>query len=325
MLLKIRVALLVLSLALNLQAQTIHQHLSELKQTEFALTLGHEIHPDKNAIYCSTLLLAWDGLRNNLGGSIEVDSVDRELYLLNHSKDFENTLLKNEYVSWHKIAFNSIHVKAEFKKSLPLLVRMSGYASELVFDGKEVPSFSDKGEGKESVDVRYYKDDNNVIVSLLLQNPSHELLLFKTESKFRTMREAVFALEESLKAGHAEMQGGTNTWKFDFTKDDNLIIPKIKFDIKTEYPSMEEKVVYSGRTRLDVMEVSQRIGFSLNEKGVETESTGYVHVALKQPVQDDARKPKKIIFDKPFFIFLKRKESVNPYLVLWIANAELMK
>ena len=35
-------------------------------------------------------------------------------------------------------------------------------------------------------------------------------------------------------------------------------------------------------------------------------------------------KPKKMIFNRPFLILLKRAESKNPYFGLWIANTELM-
>jgi hypothetical protein len=322
---KILTTLFVFSFIQNLNAQRRTQSLSEFKQTEFLPILEHQIHLDKNAIYCPTLLLVWDGLRNALGGSIEVDSVDRDLYLFNRSKDFENTLLKNEYLSSFKVTHNSIYVKAEFKKLLPLMVPMTGDVGELVFDRKEVASFSNKGEGNESAELRYYKDDNHAVVSLLLKDPSQEILLFKTEIKFRTLSAALRELEENIKAGDMEKQSGKNRWKFDFSIEDKLVIPKIKFDIKTDYPAMEQKMVHSGRMRLDVMELTQQIAFSLNEKGVEIESSGLGEVVFSEPVQDEERKPKKIIFDAPFFIVVKRKERANPYLMLWVANSELMK
>lgn len=31
-----------------------------------------------------------------------------------------------------------------------------------------------------------------------------------------------------------------------------------------------------------------------------------------------------MIFDKPFFIMLKKTNSQNPYFGLWVANTELM-
>lgn len=35
-------------------------------------------------------------------------------------------------------------------------------------------------------------------------------------------------------------------------------------------------------------------------------------------------RPKKLIFDQPFFVLLKRTNSKNPYFAMWVANAELM-
>lgn len=322
---KILVLLFFFSINYHLHAQRRTQSLAEFRQTEFVTILEQKIQGDKNVIYSPTLLLAWNDLRNSLGGSIEVDSVDRDLYLFNQSKDFENTLLKNDYTSTFKVAFNSIHVKVELKKTIPFLVPMTSYATELVFAGKEVPAFGEKGEGRGSAIVRYYKDDNNVVVNLLPENTTQEILLFMTDTKFHSMREAISGLEENLKAGNAEMQSGKGKWKFDFAKEDKLLIPKIRFDIKTDYPTMEEKAVHGRGMRLDVMELTQRTAFSLNEKGVEIESEGGDRVVFSEPTVDDERKPKKIVFDRPFFIVIKHKESANPYLVLWITNTELMK
>lgn len=318
------VLFVVLSFAERLNAQQ-PRSLTEFKQTEFVPTLEHEIHLDKNAVYCPTLLFAWDELRNTLGGSINVDSLNSDLYLLNRSGDYKNTMLKSDYRVNTKISGNSIRVEAWFKSSLPLFEPMTSYDNGLEFSGKKVASFGDKGEGKGVTGVRYYKDDNNAIVSLLLKNPWHEILFFKTESNFRTMSEAIKAFEENIKAGTAEMRTGNNSWKFDLGGDDKLIIPKIKFDIKTDYPTMEGKAVYSKGARFDVIELSQQTAFALDEKGVEIESKGVGEVVFSEPVMDEERKPKKIVFDKPFFIFVKRKESASPYLVLWIANSELMK
>ena len=35
-------------------------------------------------------------------------------------------------------------------------------------------------------------------------------------------------------------------------------------------------------------------------------------------------KPKKLVFDKPFLILLKRTNAKNPYFGLWTTNTELM-
>jgi len=319
------VPVLIFAVAANLNAQRRTHALAELTQTEFVTTLVGEIHENKNAIYSPALLLAWNDVRNALG-SMEVDSVmDRDLYLFDRSKDFENTLVKNDYTSSFKVAYNSIHVKAAFKKSLPFILPLTSYVTELVFDGKEVSAFGGKGAIEGSATVRYYKDDNNVVVGLLPKEPSQEILLFKTETKFHTLREAVRALEENRKEGDAEIGSGKNLWKYDFAAEDRLLIPKIRFDIKTDYPTMEEKVIHARGMRLEVMDLTQQTAFAIDEKGVEVESVGAAEVVFSAPVQDEERKPKNVIFDKPFFIFVKRKGSTNPYLALWIANAELMR
>jgi hypothetical protein len=39
----------------------------------------------------------------------------------------------------------------------------------------------------------------------------------------------------------------------------------------------------------------------------------------------DKPKPKMMIFNKPFVVFLKRKDAKHPYFGVYIANEELLK
>ncbi len=43
------------------------------------------------------------------------------------------------------------------------------------------------------------------------------------------------------------------------------------------------------------------------------------------PETKEKPRPKKLFFDKPFVIVLKRNDSKMPYFISWIKNAELME
>jgi hypothetical protein len=66
----------------------------------------------------------------------------------------------------------------------------------------------------------------------------------------------------------------------------------------------------------------QRIAFFLDQEGVELESDATIEVMFLEPIDDP--KAKKILFNRPFFVMLKRTDNVNPYFAAWITNTELM-
>lgn len=68
----------------------------------------------------------------------------------------------------------------------------------------------------------------------------------------------------------------------------------------------------------------QRIIFELNEAGARIDSESRIVV---EDVDSNAvvKHPKRLVLDKPFFIIMKKKSSLNPYFVMYVRNAELMQ
>jgi hypothetical protein len=58
--------------------------------------------------------------------------------------------------------------------------------------------------------------------------------------------------------------------------------------------------------------------------GADIESEAEVEVTEEVEEEHEKPKPKKMIFDKPFLILLKRTDAKNPYFGLWTTNTELM-
>jgi hypothetical protein len=61
---------------------------------------------------------------------------------------------------------------------------------------------------------------------------------------------------------------------------------------------------------------AQDIMFKLNEKGAMVKSTSNMIAAAI---------PKQLIFNRPFLIYLKKKNGKWPYFAMWVDNAELME
>lgn len=303
--------------------------LSDYKNTQFIPTLENTISNDKNSIYCATLLFAWDEIRKEINSPLTISSEYRELNLLNSSKSFLDVLKNNEYESSIEIDENLIIAKAEFSKSLPFEFKLQSYTNKLVFDNQKVASFGINGyndyEQLKTIKIIYYKNDNNFIIKLLPKEREHEIILFKTSQSFYSIAEMTSEIKKLTEIGISEIKNDKINWKYYINEDDKIIIPKINFNIETNYKSLEGNNFNAELQNYIVEKAWQRTAFILNESGAEIESEAEIEVAaVEEAVEIEKRQPKKLIFDKPFLILLKRKDAKNPYFGLWTTNTELM-
>jgi len=302
--------------------------LSALKATEFIPTLESSISNDKNAIYAATLLFAWDEIRKEIGTPFTVDNSYNDLMLLNNSKSFLDVLKSNEYSTEVVVEDFKITAKAEFKKSLPFEFPLVSFDDKLIFDGKKVASFgvySASYEVAQIIKIVYYKNDANFILKLLPKDHDHEIILFKTQEKFRSIAEMNTAIKKHSKIRSEELKSYKLQWKYYLRDEDEVIIPKFNFNLETNYKTLENSKFTSGLHGYNIDVAWQRTAFILDEMGAEAESYATVETTVEESSEEEKPKPKKLIFDKPFLILLKRTDAENPYFALWNTNSELMK
>jgi hypothetical protein len=298
--------------------------LSAYQKTDFTPTLEQRLPKEKNFIYCSSLLYAWDEIRTAIKTPLVVDSAFSDLYLVNRAKSFAGTLRQYEYSSKAEVDGDIITARAEFKKSLPFEFPLKSFDRELVFFGEKVASFGLHGTDYNmlrTVRIRHYDNDNNFIITLLPKDSEHEIILAMTSASFTSLSDAVNDVTSKMKTGEAEKNEYRSTnFKFEFNDEDELVIPKLQFNIETHYATLEGKTFRSATAKYTIGEASQRTAFVLNEKGARVETEAEVAVFA----DSTGAVPKKMRFDKPFFVMLKRVESQYPYFAAWIANSELM-
>ena len=302
--------------------------LSDYKNTQFIPTLENEISDSKNSIYCATLLFAWDEIRNEINSPLIIPSEFIELNLLNNSKSFQNVLENNEYESSVEINGNSIIAKAEFDKSLPFEHELQNFSNKLTFNGQKVAAFGLIGlctyEQFKNIKIIYYKNDINFIVKLLPKEKEHEVILFMSEKKFNSISEMNKEIERLTEIGKKEIKNNKINWKYYYKEEDQLIIPKFNFNIETNYDSLEGNKFSSENENHNIERAFQRTAFKLDESGAIIESEAEIEVTVEEIEETEKPKPKKMIFDKPFLILLKRTDAKNPYFGLWTTNTELM-
>lgn len=302
--------------------------LSDYKNTQFIPTLENEISNDKNSIYCATLLFAWDEIRKEINSPLTISSEYTELNLLNSSTSFSDVLENNEYESSIEINGNSIIAKAEFDKSLPFEHELQNLSNKLTFNNQKVAAFGLIGlctyEQFQNIKIIYYKNDSNFIVKLLPKEKEHEVILLMSEKKFNSISEMNKEIERLTEIGKKEIKNNKINWKYYYKEDDQLIIPKFNFNIETNYDSLEGNKFSSENENYNIERAFQRTAFKLDQSGAIIESEAEIEVVVEEIEEIEKPKPKKMIFDKPFLILLKRKDAKNPYFGLWNTNTELM-
>jgi len=303
--------------------------LSEYKNTQFIPTLEHNISNDKNSVYCATLLFAWDEIRKEINSPLTISDEYFDLKLLNQSNSFKDVLKSNEYTASGQVDGDLITARAEFNKSLPFELKLQSFNNKLVFDGQSVSSFGinsfDSYEQLNIVKIIYYKNDNNFIIKLLPKDKEHEIILFKTDQIFNSISEMTSEIEKLTEIGNTEMKNEKINWKYYYNEEDEVIIPKFNFNIETNYTTLEGSSFNSNKQFFQIERAWQRTAFIFDESGAEIESAAEIEVATEAMEEEyEKPKPKKMIFDKPFLILLKRTDSKNPYFGLWTTNTELM-
>lgn len=304
--------------------------LSEYKNTQFIPTLEHKIPKDKNSVYCVTLLFAWDEIRKQINLPLTIADEYSDLKLLNKSTSFENVLKSNEYNVSGDVDGDLISARAEFNKSLPFELKLQSFKNKLTFDGQKVSSFGVNGYDNYKqlniVKIIYYKNDNNFIIKLIPKDKEHEIILFKTEKNFNSIAEMTTEIEKLTEIGKIEKKNEKINWKYFYGEEDLVVIPKFSFNIETNFTTIEGSKFNADKRSFQVERAWQRTAFILDESGAEIESEAEIEVAIEDFEEEyEKPKPKKMIFDKPFLILLKRTDNNKPYFGLWTTNTELMK
>lgn len=133
-------------------------------------------------------------------------------------------------------------------------------------------------------------------------------------------------IEKLNELGKTEKKNEKTSWKYYFNEEDIVLIPKFNFNIETNYTNLEGNKFNSINQNFQIESAWQRTAFILDESGAEIESEAEIEVASEEVEKEYQKpKPKKMIFNKPFLILLKRTDAKNPYFGLWTTNSELME
>ena len=286
---------------------------TEFKKTDFVPNLESSFSTENNIIYGATIPFAWNEIKKEIGTPLH-DFTSKELEKLNDTKSFVNVLNETEYETSVEVDGNEIKAKAYFSKSLPFEEPLTKFEESLDFGKTKVESFGFWGSCSYAK-INYFNNENDFSISLFPKNKEHEIILIMNQKVKNTS--AVFS-------EYLNVLNQQKNQSVDFNDDDKVEIPIIEFNLEKTFGQFLGSKFRSKMIEFEVIEAYQRNAFILNENGTEVESD--VEFATDEAMEDfEKPKPKMIIFNKPFVVFLKRKAAENPYFGVYIANDELLK
>jgi hypothetical protein len=95
---------------------------------------------------------------------------------------------------------------------------------------------------------------------------------------------------------------------------ENLVVPELFWQINHHFTELLDKPFMGGDP---ISEAYQMIRFRLDRSGAILKSVAKVTTAKSAP-------SRMFILDKPFLIYLKKRDAQQPFFVMWVDNAELL-
>ncbi len=184
---------------------------------------------------------------------------------------------------------------------------------------------SDSQQVHEQVDVLYYKrdeflDDAEFAIDLCKNSSPYQIVLARVP-QCGTLGETVAFVEEKV----AEFRNSPNYWTLHvfyppgFILGDSLRVPDILYKLTHNFAELEGRFLANPQWQdYSIIEARQVVNFAPSRIGVvpTSQATSGVHPIL----------PRNFHFNKPFLVYVKKRQGeANPFFVMWVDNAELMK
>lgn len=327
-----------------------------LQHTAILPTFDSPIVPAKNNIWCSSFQLAWNEMKDVvIQEPIKVIGEEQLSQRLNTAKQSKSDVAEAScYIAAGKASDGILQtiqsdMAEQFPhKETPVLSPTDGLVAysyietylkfthpfrqsdrALVFidsNGNQTPlgSFGvwDGYHRKykplcEQIDLLYCKTNEN------FQAVEYALDLCKDTEPYQVVV-AVIDLSNSLEETFNNLQNKIQNTKnhtgnyssSDFKKVDILIVPELCWDITHHFSDLENMSLANQNFQgMPITTAAQSISFRLDRSGVILKSESLIGVAAI---------PREFIFDKPFLLYLKKRDAAQPFFVMWVDNAELL-
>ncbi len=329
---------------------------NRLKQTEIVATFDATIPPKKSAIWCATIELAWNKVRELNGGSpLDLEGAEdlcRSVNQATPESDIDPdsflamagwtdqgivTAIQKEMnirfpnaklppLSPHNgndiLAFSYLQVAIRFP--IPYADR-DGWFVDADGNGSRVSGFGTPrtldGEALKAsrqLRVLFYKIDDKA-------GQANYALDLHSESKPYQIVAACIPRQKSLKDAFDFVRRSENESEMgskgprgtSIAWDEFFCLPRMDWNLDFEIEQMIDRKILSGPLAGGhIARAIQSINFRLEKGGVFLESRA----------QFDGKKdqPREFTFDQPYLLYMIRRGSSRPFFAMWVDNAELL-
>jgi hypothetical protein len=335
------------------RAATFSGDSQKLKQTVIVPTLDSPCLPGKNVIWCSSFQLAWNEMKDKvIGAPLQVIGAEEIAARLNAAKQSSSDLdSKSFYVAGGSTKDGVIdkikkdmaakfpsHVLPDFsdvnngifaysylKANVPFKYPFE--QAKLVFGDSQSEKTPVEAFGVWNLLERYDKIRKQVEILYCPQERERDRRIKECvidlckDSKPYQVIVAMVKPEGSLAESLEYVRLRVDDFKksVDYERDsqlnrvDDLKIPEMFWRIDHRFRELIGRVVRN--VDMPIVEAMQTMEFRLDRSGAVLESEAKYGVSAI---------PREFLFDRPFLIYMQKREADQPFFVMWVDNAELL-
>lgn len=325
----------------------------QLQRTVIVPTLDTPMPDGKNVIWCASFQLAWNKLKNDvIKEPVQLDENQEVATRLNNAAVSETDL--PDGASYSAAGFDSDGIADKIRRDMerqfpgtpvtlpeqsPRGVTAYGYLRTNVkftrpfFEHEKGFHFSDKGhiggfgrsqehesgrrELDEQVDVLYIKYEGRAYdtpvkacaVDLCKNSEPNQIVAARLPRGV--------SLADTLAAHQKLANSEPEPFEDRRFHGDELRVPNMRWKIKHDFKELLGRALLNEAYRgLDIDVAFQEIEFSLDRSGAKLSSQAAIHLKGE---------PREFYFDRPFLLYVKKRDSEHPFFVMWVDNDELLQ
>lgn len=168
---------------------------------------------------------------------------------------------------------------------------------------------------RNQVNVLFYEDYDNHSVLLNTKQGDEVILLKTSDDSFKNFDDVYKYLENKTNKFDGEKE---------FTEDDTLKVPNIKFDVLKKYNELIGKTFNSddGKSR-EISEALQTIRFEIDNEGGKIKSEAII--AVKTLAIIAPKEKRNFNYNDTFYLMLREKGKDKPYFMVKVDNINLFQ
>ena len=138
-------------------------------------------------------------------------------------------------------------------------------------------------------------------------------------SRGDTLATTLSELQRKIARFHSEVVSKNATSEEALDEGEGLRVPTMHWRIEHHFKDLEgKKLDLGGPADVPVQTACQSIDFRLDSEGAGIASSARIAAKVATRLRD-------FTFNRPFLIYLKKRESERPFFVMWVDNAELLR